>query len=197
MLGQVAVSEAGKQIAQVGVGFDAVHLASGANQAGKARPVSATLVVTGKERVAAVHGRAADGVFDQVGVDVHATIVKKQPEAVLALQHVSHRYAEVRLARDARDLAELERVSPPQQGGNENELREAARLAADVTGLRPPGCRGPDPRGGHEPLHNPRHPGHCGKAIVCPAKGELRSPADLRNSARPSIQIGRTVAGMD
>nr|CAI0334128.1 hypothetical protein SHINE37_100231 [Rhizobiaceae bacterium] len=35
-------------------------------------------------------------------------------------------------------LAELERVSPPQQGGDENEPHEAARPAADVAGLRPP-----------------------------------------------------------
>ena len=41
----------------------------------------------------------------------------------------------------------------------------AARPAADVTGLRPPGCRGPDPRGGHEPLRGNRHPGHCGNGI--------------------------------
>ncbi|SDF57052.1 hypothetical protein SAMN04488105_1304 [Salipiger thiooxidans] len=46
-----------------------------------------------------------------------------------------------------------------------NELREAARLAADVTGLRPPGGRGPDPRGGHEPLHGSRHPDHRGRRI--------------------------------
>jgi hypothetical protein len=41
--------------------------------------------VAGKQRVAAVHGRAADGVFDKVGVDVDAAVVQEQPEAVLTL----------------------------------------------------------------------------------------------------------------
>ena len=40
------------------------------DQAGKAGPVPAALVMAGKERVAAVHGRAANGIFDQVGVEV-------------------------------------------------------------------------------------------------------------------------------
>jgi hypothetical protein len=38
--------------------------------------------MSGKEGVAAIHGRAADRVFDQIGVDVDAAIVKEQSEAV-------------------------------------------------------------------------------------------------------------------
>ena len=34
-------------------------------------------------------------VFDQIGVDVDAAIVKEQSEAVLATQHVGHGHAEV------------------------------------------------------------------------------------------------------
>ena len=37
-------------------------------------------------------------VFDQIGVDVDAAIVKEQPEAVLTLQHVGHGHAEVGFA---------------------------------------------------------------------------------------------------
>ncbi len=62
-------------------------------------------------------------------------------------------------------LAELERVPSPQQGRNENELREAARAEADGPRLRPPGGRGPDPGGGPEPLHCPRNPDDRGRRI--------------------------------
>jgi hypothetical protein len=56
-----------EQIAQIGIGLDAVHLA-GSDQAGEAGPIPVALVMTREERIAAVHGRAADGVFDEVGV---------------------------------------------------------------------------------------------------------------------------------
>ena len=85
------------------IGLDAVHLAC-ADQAGEAGPISAALVVVGKERVAAVHGGATDGVFDEVGVDVDAAIVEEQPEAVLSFQHIGHGLAEVGFARHARGL---------------------------------------------------------------------------------------------
>lgn len=71
-------------------------------------------------------------------------------------------------------LAELERVSPPQQGRNQNELREAARPAADVAGFRPPGGRGPDPRGGPQPLHGTQYPDDRGRGIS--VSGERGSP---------------------
>ena len=103
ILVEMAVGELGEEIAQVGVGFHAVHLA-GSDQAGEAGPVPAALVVTGKKRVAAVHGRAADGVFHEVGVQVDTAIVEEEPEAVLASEHVGERHAEVGFARDARGL---------------------------------------------------------------------------------------------
>ena len=57
-------------------------------------------------------------------------------------------------------VAELEWVPPAQQRRNQNELRETARPSVDLPGLRPPGCRGPDPRGGTQPPQCTRHPGH-------------------------------------
>ncbi|NDK35890.1 transposase [Rhodovulum sulfidophilum] len=54
--------------------------------------------------------------------------------------------------------AEPERLPPPEQCGNEDELREAARPAADVRDLQPPG-------GGPESLHGTRHPGDGGRRI--------------------------------
>ncbi len=85
-------------------------------------------------------------------------------------------------------LEELERLPPPQQGGDMgrigkrsggalprrlNELREVAgperrmsachRLRTDGSAmprLRPPGGKGPDPRGGPQPLRDARDTGH-------------------------------------
>ncbi len=62
VLFEVTVAQPGEEIAQVGVGLDAVHFA-GADEAGKAGPVTPAFVVTGKERIATVHGRAADRVL--------------------------------------------------------------------------------------------------------------------------------------
>ena len=67
-------------------------------------------------------------------------------------------------------LAELERVPPAQQGRDENELREAARPAADVPAIRPPGGGGPDPGGGLQPLHGTRHPDDRGRRISVPGE---------------------------
>lgn len=60
--------------------------------------------MAGKQRIAAVHGRAADNVFNKVGVDVDAAIVEEQAEALLSLQHVGHGLAKVGLAQDPRSL---------------------------------------------------------------------------------------------
>ena len=67
-------------------------------------------------------------------------------------------------------LAELERVPPAQQGRDENELREAARPAADVPGIRPPGGGGPDQGGGPQPLHGTWHPDDRGRRISVPGE---------------------------
>jgi len=103
IFGEVAICEADEEIAQIGVRFNAIHLGS-ADQAGEAGPVPTALVVPGKQRIAAVHGRAAYGVFDEVGVDVDAAIVQEEPEAILAFEHIGHGHAEIGLARDARGL---------------------------------------------------------------------------------------------
>lgn len=60
--------------------------------------------MTGEERIAAIHRRTADGVFDEVGVDVDAAIIEEQPEAILTFQHIGHGLAEVGFARHARSL---------------------------------------------------------------------------------------------
>lgn len=49
--GEVTLGEAREQIAEIGIGFDAVHLAC-ADQAGEAGPVARPLVMACEERIA-------------------------------------------------------------------------------------------------------------------------------------------------
>ena len=85
----MAVGEPDEEIAQIGIGLDAVHLA-GADQAGEAGPITTALIVPRKKCVSTVHGRAADSVLDQIGIDVDAAIVKEEPEAFFPAQHIRH-----------------------------------------------------------------------------------------------------------
>lgn len=88
VFGEVAIGEADEEIAQVGVWFNAVHLAC-ADQAGETGPITAAFIMAGKESIAAVHGWTSDRVFDGVGVDVDAAVIQEQPQAVLAFQHMA------------------------------------------------------------------------------------------------------------
>lgn len=97
VFGEVAVCETGEEVAQIGVGLNAVHFTS-ADQAGKPGPIAAPFIVPRKERIAAVHGGSADCVFHQVGVDIDVAVVQEQPEAVLPRQHIGQGFSEVRLA---------------------------------------------------------------------------------------------------
>ncbi len=69
VVGEVAVGQLREHVAQIGVGFDAVHRA-GPGHVGVAGPVPAALVMTCKKIIATVHRRAADGVFDKGGIDI-------------------------------------------------------------------------------------------------------------------------------
>ena len=57
--------------------------------------------MAGKKRVAAGHGRAADGVLDPVGFHVDTAILKEEPDAMLAPQQVCEALTEVGCPRDA------------------------------------------------------------------------------------------------
>src|SRR6478609_5351992 len=94
---EVAVCETGEEVAQIGVRFNAVHFTS-AYQAGKPGPVAAPFIVARKERIAAVHSRATDGVLHQVGIDIDAAVIKEQPKAILSFQHIGQGNAEIGLA---------------------------------------------------------------------------------------------------
>jgi len=72
----VAIGQLREEIGQISIGIYAVHFAR-ADQADEACPVAAIFVVASEECIVTVHGRAADGVLHEVGVDVDATIVQK------------------------------------------------------------------------------------------------------------------------
>lgn len=143
---EVSLGEAGKEISQVGIGFDAVHLA-GADQTGEAGPVSTALVMTGEESVASVNGRAADRVLDEVGVHVDAAIFQEEPEAVLSFQHMDHGLTEIRFARDAGGLG-LQPVEEPFDQRARELLPDGAtvigswpRISAGIPRSPCPGCQ--------------------------------------------------------
>jgi hypothetical protein len=79
--GTVAVGHLDEQVAQISVVLDAVHFTC-ADQAGELCPIPAALVLSRKQGVAAVNGRASDCVFNKVGVDVDAAVVKEQMESL-------------------------------------------------------------------------------------------------------------------
>ena len=81
VLVEMAVRQFREQVFHVGIGFDAIHFA-GTDQACKARPVPAAFIMASEQGVATIHCWAAYGIFDEVGIDVDAAIVKEEPEAV-------------------------------------------------------------------------------------------------------------------
>jgi hypothetical protein len=55
--------------------------------------------MAGEERIATVHGRAADRVFDQVRIHVDMTVVQKEAKAILTFQYIGHGFSEIGFAR--------------------------------------------------------------------------------------------------
>ena len=92
-----------EQIDQIGVGFDAVDPA-GTDQAGEGGGAACSVIVTGEQCISARHGRAADGVFDQVRVHIDMAVVQEQSEALLTPDHVGQRLSQLGFARDAGGL---------------------------------------------------------------------------------------------
>ena len=60
--------------------------------------------------------------------------------------------------RGPHDLAEVERLPPPQPRRNQDELHEAPRPEAHGPRLRPPDSRTPSPHRHPQPLHRTRYP---------------------------------------
>jgi hypothetical protein len=124
----MAVSEFREQVEQIGIGFDAIQFA-GADQGRGARPVAPALVMTGEECIATIHGRAANGVFDQVRVHVDMTVVQKEAKAILTFQDIGHGFSEFGFARHAGGLC----FQPFEEGIDQ---RPGALLPGSTTDFR-------------------------------------------------------------
>ena len=77
---------------RIGVWIDAVQFA-GFDQGCHARPGAAALVMPGKERVLAVQGDGADGVFDRVGVHLDAAIGQEDLQSVPVAVDIAELFA--------------------------------------------------------------------------------------------------------
>src|SRR5690606_25389166 len=84
-----------------------------------------------------------------------------------------------------RDLATMERISPPKPRRDEDALREAAGPAAHGSGLRPSGRPAPGPHRRPERLHRARHTCHGSRGISL--SGERGTSANTRFAQRSPI----------
>ena len=73
---EMTIDDLGYDVGEVGLGIDAVELA-GLDQRGDDCPVFATAIGTSKECVLAVQCDRPDRAFDDVAVDLDATVVEK------------------------------------------------------------------------------------------------------------------------
>ena len=129
-----------------------------------------------EERVAAIHGRAPDGVLDQVRVHVDMPVLEEQPEAGLTLQHVGKRQSQLRLARHTRGLGR----EPVEEGIDQRAGHILADGAAVIRGLAADAVLNLVERGNAQErlVHDGR--ARLGPGLnqlsspMCPTKGELQ-----------------------
>ena len=99
----MARDDAGDDVGEVGVRVDAVEL-RGFDERGDRRPVFATAVGAGEERVLSIEGDGADTAFHDVGVDLDAAIVEEAGEPGPARERVADRFGELALLADQREF---------------------------------------------------------------------------------------------
>ena len=95
----MAVDDPGDDVGEVGLRIDGVEFA-GFDQRGDDRPVLATAVGAGEERILTIEGDGADGAFDDVGVDLDAAIVEESGEPFPSRERVADRLGELGLLAD-------------------------------------------------------------------------------------------------
>src|SRR5580704_16525606 len=76
LIDRVSIDHALEHVAQVGVGFDVVHLAS-FNERAQRRPSLSALVGASEEMILSSEGNGADRAFDRIGVELDATVVEE------------------------------------------------------------------------------------------------------------------------
>ena len=100
---RMAGDDAGDDVGEVDVRVDAVEL-RGFDERGDRRPVLATAVGTGEERILPIEGDWPDRTFGNVRVDFDATVVKEAGESGPARERVTDRLRELALLTDQREL---------------------------------------------------------------------------------------------
>src|SRR5678815_4024555 len=95
----MAVDDPGDDVGEVGLRIDGVEFA-GFDQRGDDRPVLATAVGAGEERILTIEGDGADGAFDDVGVDLDAAMVEESGEPFPSRERVADRLGELGLLAD-------------------------------------------------------------------------------------------------
>jgi hypothetical protein len=61
-------------------------------------------VGTGKERILSIEGNRADRAFDDIGVDLDATVVDEADQALPVRQRIADRFGELALLADQGEL---------------------------------------------------------------------------------------------
>jgi hypothetical protein len=134
----MAVDDAGDDIGEVGLRIDAAEFA-GLDQRGDDRPVLGAAVGPGEERIFAIEGDGADRPFDDVGVDLDASVLEEAGEPLPSRERVADRFRELCLLADQAELLTQprlergdERPAPVATGGLAIVGGAAADLALDA-----------------------------------------------------------------
>lgn len=100
---RMACNDAGDDVSEVSVRVDAVEL-GGFYERSDGRPVLATTVGTGEERILSIEGDWSDRAFDDVGVDLDAAIIEESTKSSPARQWVADCFGELALLADQGEL---------------------------------------------------------------------------------------------
>ena len=106
---RMAVDDLADHIDQVGVRIDAVEFA-GLDQRSNDRPVFAAAVGTGEERVLPVQCDWADTTFDDIGIDLDATVIDEAGGTSPARQRIADCLGELALLTDQSELGAQPRL---------------------------------------------------------------------------------------
>ncbi len=112
----MAVGDGFEGAAQIGVCVDVIDFA-GFDQRGHAGPGVAALVVPGEERVLAIEGYWADGVFDGVGVHLVTAVGQQDLQPVPVAVDIAELLAEAGFGGEAAALLDQPEAEVGDKGG--------------------------------------------------------------------------------
>ena len=100
---RMSIDQALEHVAQVGVGFDAVHLGS-FNQRTQRRPSRSTIIRARKKMILAAECNGTNRALNGIGVELDAAIMQEPGEPISARQRIADRVGELAAARRAAEL---------------------------------------------------------------------------------------------